>query len=105
MVAGGALTLAVVGAVALERVAELRLSRRNAMWAFARGAVEVGQGSYRVMAAFHTLFLLACAAEPWLPGPAFSPAVATVCIVALLGAQALRWWAITTLGSRAGTRA
>ena len=104
MVAGGALTLAVVGAVALERAAELWLSRRNTAWARARGAREVGRGSYRVMASFHSFFLLACAVEPWLPGPAFSPVLATVCIMALLGAQALRWWAVFTLGRRWTTR-
>lgn len=104
MVAGDALMLGVVGAVALERVVELRLSRRNAAWAFNRGAVEVGQRDYRVMTVFHALFLAACAAEPWLPGRAFSPVLAATCIVILAGAQALRWWAITTLGPRWTTR-
>ncbi len=96
--------LGVVGAVALERVVELRLSRRNAARAFVRGAVEVGQRDYRVMMAFHALFLAACAAEPWLPGRALSPALAAMCIIILIGAQALRWWAIITLGPRWTTR-
>lgn len=104
MVVGDAFTLGVVGAVALERVAELRLSRRNAAWAFARGATEAGQGEYRVMTAFHTVFLLSCVAEPWLLNRGFSPALAAACVVALVGAQALRWWAITTLGPRWNTR-
>ena len=101
---GDVLTLGVVAAVALERVAELRVSRRNAEWAFARGAVEVGDGAYRVMTAFHAVFLSACVVEPWLFRRAVSPVLSAVCVVVLLGAQALRWWAITTLGPRWNTR-
>jgi len=104
MVAGDALTLGVVAVIALERVAELRLSRRNATWAFARGAMEVGQGDYRVMSAFHTLFLVACVVEPWLLRRGFSPVLSVVCVAVLLGAQGLRWWAIITLGPRWNTR-
>lgn len=104
MVVGDALTIGVVGVVALERAAELRLSRHNAAWALARGAVEAGQGHYRVMTAFHALFLVACVGEPLLLDRAFTPALATACIVLLLCAQALRWWAITTLGPRWSTR-
>jgi methyltransferase len=66
--------------------------------------VEVGQGHYRVMAAFHTLLLVACVAEPWLLARSFSPSLATMCIAVLVGAQALRWWAITSLGPRWTTR-
>ena len=104
MVVGHEFTFAVVGAVALERVAELRLSRRNAMWAFARGAVEKERGQYQVMTAFHLLFLIACVGEPLLLDRTFTPALAAPCIVLLLCAQALRWWAITTLGPRWNTR-
>ncbi|MBI3504278.1 MAG: hypothetical protein HY059_05510 [Proteobacteria bacterium] len=104
MVTGDALTLAVVGAVALERVAELRLARRNAAWAMARGAVETGVRDYRVMQAFHLIFLLACVAEPFLFARPFVPAVAIACLTVLALAQALRWWAIATLGPRWNTR-
>lgn len=104
MVTGVSITLAVVVAVVLERVAELRVSRRNAAWALARGAVEVGQRDYRWMLAFHTSFLVACVVEPWLLARRFSPVVAAVCIAILMGAQGLRWWAITTLGPRWNTR-
>ena len=104
MVVLDALSLCVMAAVALERVAELRVSRRNARWAFAHGAVEVGQGAYRVMTVFHAVFLLACIVEPWLLGRRVPPALAAVGIVLLLCAQALRWWAITVLGPRWNTR-
>ena len=103
MVSPRALCLFIVGLLALERVAELLLSRRNAARAFARGATETGQTHYRVMAAFHTCFLIACAAlasrmETW-PG--------TFGWMALFGAllaQGLRYWAIATLGDRWNVR-
>lgn len=90
--------------VALERVAELVLSRRNARLAFAQGAVEVGQGHFKVMTLFHTLFLLSCAAEPLLLGRAFPGALGFVALALALLAQGLRYWAITTLGARWNTR-
>lgn len=104
MVTGNMATLAVVAALTLERLAELRLSRRNAAWATARGGVEVGHGAYRIMTVFHVAFLVACAAEPLLLRREFTPALAATCLVVLIGAQVLRWWAILTLGPRWNTR-
>jgi methyltransferase len=88
--------------LALERVGELWLSRRNARRAFTRGAVEVGQRHYRVMARFHTLFLVACALEARLRP--FPGALGWVALAAAVAAQALRYWAITTLGERWNVR-
>ncbi|MDP3505042.1 MAG: isoprenylcysteine carboxylmethyltransferase family protein [Myxococcales bacterium] len=90
--------------VAFERLAELLISRRNARLAFAQGAVEVGQGHFRVMTIFHTLFLLSCAAEPLLLGRVFPGALGWVALALALAAQALRYWAIATLGPRWNTR-
>lgn len=104
MVTGHALLLVTVGAVAVERLAELRLSRRNARLVFARGAVEVARRQYVVMTAFHLLFLVACVAEPLLLERPLIPALAAACLILLGGAQALRWWAIVTLGPRWNTR-
>lgn len=104
MVDGFGLSLAVVAAVAVERLFELRLSARNAAAALARGAVETGQGHYRVMVIFHAAFLVACIAEPMLMARSLDLRLATACIALLLVAQALRWWAIGTLGARWNTR-
>ncbi len=90
--------------VGLERVAELLISKRNAAAAFAKGAVEVGQAHYKVMAVFHTLFLLSCVAEPWLLGRAFPGLLGWVALTGAVLAQLLRYWAITTLGPRWNTR-
>ena len=104
MVDGFALTLGVVAAIALERVAEVRLSHRNAEWAFARGAVESGRGHYGLMVAFHTLFLVACVVEPLLRPRHVAGASVAACLVALVCAQVLRWWTVGTLGRRWNAR-
>jgi methyltransferase len=91
-------------ALALERVAELLLSTRNARRAFAKGAVEVGQLHYKVMAMFHTLFFIACAAETWMLGRPFPGVLGWAALLGALGAQALRYWAIRTLGERWNVR-
>lgn len=96
--------LGLVVVLVLERLFELALSRRNAALAFARGAVEVGQGHYRVMAAFHTLFLFACGAEVLLLARAFPGGWGVAALGVALGAQALRYWAIATLGERWNVR-
>ncbi|HEU4382201.1 MAG TPA: isoprenylcysteine carboxylmethyltransferase family protein [Anaeromyxobacteraceae bacterium] len=95
--------LGLLALFALERVAELWLSARNARRALARGAVESGRGHYPAMVAVHALFLLACAAEA-LAFPAPPPPLALLAVAGALGAQALRWWAVATLGHRWNTR-
>src|SRR6476661_2199500 len=48
----------IVVLVALERVVELRIARRNARWSFARGGREYGSGHYPVMVALHSSLLV-----------------------------------------------
>ena len=94
----------VVALVALERVAELVVSRRNAAWSLARGGRESGQGHYPVMVVLHTGFLVAMLVEAYLRRPDVWPALAWSMFVLLLASQALRWWCIATLGPRWNTR-
>lgn len=93
-----------IALVGLERLWELRLSVKNAAWAFARGGKEFGQAHYRFMTVFHTAFLVSCVAEPWLFHRQFSSLWGAVALCFALGAQGLRYWAITTLGTRWNTR-
>jgi methyltransferase len=96
--------LVLLGVVAVGRVLELAISRRNARTAFARGAFEVGRRHYRVMMIFHTAFLLSCAAEViWLRRP-FPGTVGFAALAGVVLAQALRYWAIATLRWRWSTR-
>jgi methyltransferase len=91
--------MVLLGLLALERGAELVVSARHARRLRARGGVEVGRGHYRPMVAVHASFLLACAAEA-LAWPSPPPPIAAVALAVAALAQALRWWAIATLGER-----
>ena len=96
--------LAFLGLLGAERLFELRLSSRNAAAALAQGAREVGQGHYRVMTALHTAFLLCAALEPWLLRRPFPGGPGWAALAVALLAQALRYWAVSTLGPRWNTR-
>ena len=87
-----------------ERIAELILSRRNARLAFARGAVESGARHFRFMVAVHALFLPACAAEVLLLHRPVPGAAGFAAAGLALAAQALRWWAIASLGEHWNVR-
>ncbi len=87
-----------------ERAAELVVSRRNARRALAAGGVETGRRAYAVMVVVHTLFPLACAGEVLLLKRPFPGAAGLAALTVALGAQALRWWAVATLGWRWNTR-
>src|SRR5271154_3445371 len=96
--------LIILALLVVERIFELDLARRNARRAFEHGAVEIGQTHYRVMVAFHTLFIVSCAVEATFFPHTISPIVAWFALLAELVAQALRYWAVATLGDRWNTR-
>ncbi len=96
--------LAILAALAAERMFHLALAARNARRAFAMGAVEHGRGHYPAMAASHALFLLSAAAEAIVLKRPFPGALGWIALGGALGAQALRYWSIATLGSRWNTR-
>ena len=93
-----------IALVGLERLVELRLSVKNAAWAFARGGKEFGVGHYRFMTVFHAAFLGCCVVEPWALARPFVVPWGFVALGLAVSAQALRYWAITTLGPRWNTR-
>ena len=93
-----------VALVAVERVAELVVAKRNLAWSRARGGQESGFGHYPFMVALHTGLLLACVLEVWLGGRPFLPALGWPMLALVLAAQVLRWWCITTLGPQWNTR-
>ncbi len=96
--------LGLLAFIALERIFELALSRRNARRAFARGGIESGQRHYRVMTVLHTSFLLSCAVEAMLTDRAAPAWLSMSALTGALAAQALRYWAVSALGDRWNTR-
>ena len=92
-----------VALVALQRLLELLLSRRNERILRARGAVERGQGHYPLIVAIHALWLLSTLVEGALRGPEL-PALWPVPLTLFLLVQPLRYWAILSLGQCWNTR-
>lgn len=84
--------------VAAERFVELGISRRNARWALAQGGREYGQAHFRWMQVLHTLFFFACAGEVVVLGRPFVPLLGYSMLVLAVAAQALRYWALSSLG-------
>jgi methyltransferase len=93
-----------VGLVALERLAELVVSRRNAAWSFAQGGVEHGLSHFPAMVVLHTGLLAGCLLEAWLAQPVVPVALAASMLVLVLLSQGLRWWCVATLGRQWNTR-
>lgn len=93
------LALWIVLAVALQRIGELVLAKRNTRALLARGAVEVGAKHYPLFVTLHTAWLVVLAwyamtdpALNWMPFSIF------------LAMQAARIWVITSLGRYWTTR-
>jgi len=95
---------ALVGAVAVERLAELVVSQRNARWSFDRGGVETGREHYPAMVALHAGLLVAAPLEVWLRRRRFRPGLGGPALAVVAGSQALRWWCIASLGRQWNTR-
>ncbi len=95
---------AVIAAVILQRLVELRLSARHERLLRRRGAVEAGASHYPWMVALHTGLLIAAPLEVWLLRRPLVPGLAVGCAAALVAATGLRYWTIRTLGDRWTTR-
>lgn len=90
--------------VIVQRLGELRVSRRNQARLEARGAVEIGGEHYPFMVVLHAAFLISCVAEPWLLDRPFHTGLALAMVALLVVASGLRVWAIRSLGGRWTTR-
>jgi methyltransferase len=93
-----------VGAVAIERLAEVAVAERNRAVSKAHGGVEFGAGHYPAMVTLHTGLLAGCLAEPIVLHRPFIPALGWPMFAIVLAAQGLRWWCITTLDYQWNTR-
>ena len=86
--------------IACERVAELVVSARHAKHLLAHRGVEYGFGHFPVMIALHVALIAGCVAEPLAAHRTFIPALGWTMLAVTVAANALRWWCISTLGSR-----
>ncbi len=93
-----------LGLLAAERLFELRLSRRNEVVALARGGFEVGRQHFFWMRVLHVSFFVGCVSEVLLLNRPFVPVLGYSMFAVAVVAQLLRYWAITSLGSRWNVR-
>ena len=91
-------------AVAVERLVELVIARRNLRWAVERGGREFGREHFRWMVLLHVGLLVGSLLEVWLLQPPWLPWLGWPMLALVLLAQALRWWCIATLGRQWNTR-
>lgn len=94
------LFVGVVALLAVQRLAELRLSAKHVAKLRAQGAVEAGAGHMPVMRAMHAAWFAAMLAEVFLLGRPFVPWLAALALVGLVAGQTLRYAAISALGDR-----
>ena len=85
--------------VALQRLGELVVARRNTKRLLAAGAVERGRGHYPLIVALHAAWL---ASLPLVVPPDRWPSLPW--LILFLALQPLRAWAISSLGGRWTTR-
>ena len=89
---------------ALERLAELVVSARNAALEQGARRVEYGAGHYPAMVALHTALLVGAARRGLVVADRPAPRAGLVDGGPGASRQALRWWCIRTLGRRWNTR-
>jgi methyltransferase len=86
--------------IAVERLVELVVSKRNADASLRDGGVESGKGHLLLVVSLGVALLAGCVAEPLLLHRSFIPALGYPMLAVVVAANALRWWCIVTLGQR-----
>ena len=92
------LYLALLAAVAVVRLVELRISRRHQERMLAKGAVPVPEPHFKWIVAVHTGVLVGAAAEVILLKRPFLPLLAVPMLVLFLASNLMRFWVVRTLG-------
>ena len=93
------LAYAILALVALQRLGELALARRNTRALLARGAVEIGASHYPLIVFLHTAWLLSILWFLPFPAPIHWPMLGIFLLL-----QGLRVWVLATLGPYWTTR-
>ncbi|MBN6189303.1 isoprenylcysteine carboxyl methyltransferase [Aneurinibacillus sp. BA2021] len=87
----------------MQRLLELRVAKRNQAWMEQRGGIEIGAGHYPLMVLLHVGFLISLWGEAAWRGYPLSAGWPLIG-AALLIIQAVRYWAIVSLGPYWNTR-
>jgi len=93
-----------VAGLSLQRLFELRLSRRNERRIFQRGGREHAPGTYRWIVTLHAAWFASMLLEVFVGRRKFHPQLAALAFSLFAAGQALRLTAIRTLGWRWSTR-
>lgn len=91
-------------ATGLERLYEVRISKRNAAIALAKGGKEYGRGEYPWMVALHTGLLVGAVAEVWIFDRPFIIWLGIPMLIIAVACQVGRYWVISSLGWQWNTR-
>ncbi|MGN6515279.1 MAG: isoprenylcysteine carboxyl methyltransferase family protein [Rhizomicrobium sp.] len=91
--------IAIIGLVALQRLAELPMAERNTRRLLAQGAVEIGRAHYPIIVVLHVAWLIAIFLA--LPAP---PVIHAVPLAVYIALQGLRIWTLWSLGPYWTTR-
>ena len=91
--------VALIALVAALRFVELRISRRNQQRLIAQGAQKAADPRFPAMVALHSAVLVGAVAEVLLLSRPFYLPLGVAMFSLFLGANALRWWVIETLGT------
>ena len=87
----------IIAVLAIQRLLELLIARRNERIARANGAREYDEKGYKVIVLMHIAFFISLISEYVFFGKSLSHYWIVLLILFLL-AQVLRYWAISTLG-------
>jgi methyltransferase len=98
------LFLGFIGLLALQRLAELRLSHKNEAWMASNGGVEHEPGTFKIMKLVHFGWFLAMVAEVHALRRPFIPWLAGIALLITAAGQSLRYTAIRALGRRWSVR-
>jgi methyltransferase len=94
-----------ISAVIVQRLIELKISKRNGEWLLSRGAIEYGKEHYKFIVLLHTAFFISMIAEYNLRGgyTEFN-IISYLFLIFFLILQLMRVWVLKTLGKYWNTR-
>jgi methyltransferase len=91
--------LALLLAVALLRIVELRVSHRHRQQMLAQGATKVNEPQFRWVVMVHTAVLIGAALEVVFLHRAFLPALGVTMFVIFICSNLVRLWVVRTMGT------